>query len=103
MATVLKSVAVSPLAASIHTLGMVQRFAKQALPDAETIVVELPNVVEGEPWARLVVTLKPLAEPAESLFVIRRNLVNGCRLGNPVLSAGDRKRHVITVRIEDMA
>lgn len=101
MATAFKPAPISAFAASVNTLGMVQRLAKQAMPDAETVTVELPNVDEGEPFARLVITLKALAEPAETMFIIKRNLVEGVKLGAPNLTAGDRKRHLITVRIEE--
>lgn len=103
MVALLKSAPKNAIRDAISRLGLTQRFAKQALPDADLVTVELPNVIGADPYARLVVTLKPLADPAESMFTIKRNLVPGVRLSNPMLRAGENKRHVIIANIEGEA
>lgn len=100
MAAVLKAVPASPIADTIRTLTAIQTAAIAALPDAEKVVIELPHTSDADPSLRLVLTLKALTDPAETLFVLRRNLVEGVRFGAPNLRAGDHKRHIITANIE---
>lgn len=103
MATVLKSVPKPVhIGDALAALSACQFALQQALPDVGDITIELTPDRDGKGGLfRARIELKPLADPAETVFVLNRNLVEGYRFYAVCHSkASDTRRTVVTANID---
>lgn len=82
MATVLKMKTVEPIhiGDALTALSKVQVALQQNLPDAGDITIELTPDRDGKGGMfRARIELKALSDPAETVFILTRNLIDGYR------------------------
>lgn len=92
-----------PMGGALTALLCVQSALKEMLPDADTVAIELadaPHRAQNDsPTLRAVITLKPLAELPQTLFVLRHDLVPDFRFAEVRHTQGTHKRHIVTAII----
>lgn len=101
MATQLKAVSdlkPVPMGAALYALSTLSDAVKHAIPEAKSVTVELTEAHT----LRLVIKLGSLAYPAETVFVLRRDLIPGYRFDaiDTTRENGSFGRHIITANVK---